>query len=114
MIKLTSGERKELAQHIELITKLEKNLKTNPQLEANIVAYNAAIEDVRVFAGEVHERMSDEFEDKSEKWQESDAGTAAAEMLEAWEQIDLEDADEEGEFTSVLDDLNELPEEPQE
>ena len=41
------------------------------------------------------ERLQAEFDEKSEKWQESDRGQAAQEFIHAWEFMDLVELDEE-------------------
>lgn len=56
-------------------------------------AYNEAVSDAR---GMVEDLVSDrrsEWEDKSEKWQESDKGQDAERWISEWEGIDLEEVE---------------------
>jgi hypothetical protein len=66
------------------------------------VAYNACIETAREFAAEVATEAQVQFDENSEQWQEGTKGTAAAEWIQEWENVDLEDVE--------LDDVEPLPE----
>ena len=52
-------------------------------------AYNTLLADVDVFAAGVASRLRDAVDDKSERWQESDAGTAARDLADAWADVDF-------------------------
>ena len=61
-------------------------------IEANgaLTLYNEKLEVARDFIGDVAERLRGEYDDKSERWQESDGGVAADEMASAWEGLDFD------------------------
>jgi phosphopantothenoylcysteine synthetase/decarboxylase len=79
--------------------------------------YNGLMEEARVFAAGVGETAEEAIEEKSEKWQESDAGEKAANFASEWNNADL--FDHEIEFPDPLDPeapdhattLEDLPEE---
>jgi hypothetical protein len=47
--------------------------------------YNAAIESARTLASEISNPAQEQFDDKSERWQDSDAGTHIRMWSEGWE-----------------------------
>jgi archaellum component FlaC len=79
--------------------------------------YNGIMEEVRVFVDAVRQTAQDAFEEKSEKWQESDNGQKAANFIEEWDNADL--FDHEIDFPEPIDPeapdhattLEDLPEE---
>jgi chromosome segregation ATPase len=48
-------------------------------------AYNQQVEVAQAFITEIHETRQSEFDDKSEKWQDGEAGQAVSGWLEQWE-----------------------------
>jgi chromosome segregation ATPase len=64
------------------------------ELQEAIDATKAAVQDVA-------SGLRDAYDAKSEKWQESDAGTEALALVEAWEGFDIESVDEPSETESV-------------
>jgi hypothetical protein len=62
---------------LELYSADEKNF--------DVVKYNEAIQNLNSFIFEIREEMQMYFDDKSEKWQESDKGFAYQEWIENWE-----------------------------
>ena len=54
-------------------------------INAMIERHNAAISDARVFVLRVSSEFRDAYDEKSERWQESDAGQAASGFVEDWE-----------------------------
>lgn len=60
-------------------------------LSQAIEAYNATLAEVKTFCEEVVADIQTYVDDRSEKWQESDASTAYDAWKEPWEQLDLED-----------------------
>ncbi len=55
--------------------------------------HNAARAAAAVFVSEVHDTLEEEYDEKSDKWKEGDAGSAAAEMVSAWDDVDLDPLD---------------------
>lgn len=59
-------------------------------VEAAQESYNEQVQMAQEFMVEVHDSHQNEFDEKSEKWQESDAGQAASGWLDEWE-MDLDE-----------------------
>lgn len=88
-------------------------------LTPKISAHNKALAAAETFRQAVVTRLSDEFEEKSDKWHESEAGEAVERMLDAWREpvygLEVERPEE-----LVVDDipagkvLSELPTGPEE
>lgn len=79
--------------------------------------YNDSVLQANDFIASVHDEQEDYLGDKSEKWQESDAGSAYQEWMEAWgaelETYELAEPEEMEEPELVgAEVLQELPEEP--
>jgi len=76
-----------------------------------------ALSETKEFVEEVASRMRDEYDEKSEKWQESDTASEIDEMINEWENADFEEPDltDPGslEFDNYAETLEELPEEVQ-
>lgn len=53
--------------------------------------YNNALAELRVFRDERVEQWRGEYDERSEKWQESDKGGTVSSWLEGWEGMDLDD-----------------------
>ena len=60
-------------------------------LNEKIAAYNNTLKNVRDFVDEVVDRMQAYHGERSEDWQESDAGSAYQEWTDAWETADFDD-----------------------
>jgi hypothetical protein len=60
--------------------------------------YAKAISEAQDFADNVGARLREEFDEKSETWQNGEAGTAAEEVVSSWESLSLEEPDEIEEF----------------
>jgi hypothetical protein len=79
----------------------------------NLVAQEAA-----AFAETVHDRLRDEYDEKSERWQEGDAGQEASSLIDEWDNVDVSQVGEvqivepELEGNEGADALSELPAEP--
>lgn len=61
-------------------------------LTAAIDAYNAVVEDAEAFITGVAEDFRSAWDEKSERWQESDRGQEVGEFIETWEAISIEQA----------------------
>ncbi len=57
------------------------------KLQNQIAAYNEVVLEARGFIEDVASRLDSEFDDKSERWQESDKGQAAASLRDEWQNI---------------------------
>jgi len=62
-------------------------------LQEEIDAYNGLLSEAKTFADEVAQEWENEFEEKSERWQEGDTGQAVRELIEAWQNVDFEGVD---------------------
>jgi hypothetical protein len=60
-------------------------------LQEALDAYNGVLSEARFFAADVSQDWENDFEEKSERWQESEKGEGVREMIEAWQNVDLED-----------------------
>jgi phosphosulfolactate phosphohydrolase-like enzyme len=87
-------------------------------INARVEKYNECLEDATSFVEEIASRLRDEFDEKSEKWQESERGSEIGEFIYEWENVSLDTADkiDEADFTtyefpSYSDDLENLTEE---
>lgn len=47
-------------------------------------AYNSILEEARTFVGEVQGRLTDEYDEKSDKWKEGERGTEVEAWIEEW------------------------------
>jgi hypothetical protein len=87
-------------------------------LQEKIDAYNEVLAEAKSFVDDVAQNWQNDFEEKSERWQEGEKGEAVAAMIEAWQNADLEEVsvdmpDEEVSFDAEMHDelLNDLPSE---
>lgn len=105
-IKLTKQEQKEQARlattlqaHEGLVASefsmLLDALRVAPEsLNRAISARNMVAKEAAAFAEAVHDRLQDEFEEKSEGWQEGDAGQEASGLIEEWDGVDIAEVEE--------------------
>jgi hypothetical protein len=102
--KLTKAEikrREELAASLELAgAALSKGIETfneemsklfSLHVQANEVKYNEALAETQEFLYDVVGRLEDEAADKSELWQESDAGQVTEEFIDGWRNLSFDD-----------------------
>lgn len=127
--RLTRTESRDLARHAEaletgyeavqtafdaLLEQLREAVSTfNREV---VVPYNETVEAAGEFLAEVHGRLEDEYDDKSDRWRDSDAGSEAASMVNEWDisldALDLvEIIEPELSAGSQADVIRELPEE---
>lgn len=59
----------------------------NETLQAAVDEYNSTLEDVASFADGIAADAEAEIEDRSERWQEGDAGQAAKQFAEVWREL---------------------------
>lgn len=59
-------------------------------VEDALARYNLALAEADVFRSEIADQFQNEYDDKSEKWQESDAGSAASDLIDEWSNVDFE------------------------
>jgi hypothetical protein len=79
-------------------------------------AYNAVVAEANEFIGEVHMEQEAYHDEKSEKWQEGDAGSAYNNWMNEWElELDELELDEPEEYIDPdldeVDDFGQLPQE---
>ena len=105
MKKLTKNQ---IAQHTKLSAELhlahdelegaitkynEKVAAAFAELEPVVAALNAKIFDANTFTKEIHDEQQSFFDEKSEKWQEGDAGSTYTDWMNTWEVSDLEEVE---------------------
>lgn len=98
-MKLTTAETNARDAHIEAL-----NTAHAAMVEA-IRAYNAALAAAATFAETIATERREEWDGRSERWQESDAGQNAATFVEEWEGFEAEEIDEP---ENAADDLEAL------
>lgn len=98
-MKLTKQELKTRDEHVEALSTAEKIFFD----AAN--AYNKILTEADAFIGEVRDRLQSEFDDKSEKWQELDAGVSAQEMIKEWDDLTFNDVELELNHAELLAEL---------
>jgi len=85
--KLTAEEKKA---YTIFLTQMRE---THSTLVDAVKDHNDTLEAVNTFMSDVHDRFTEEFDEKSESWQEGDIGCEVAEMMSAWE-IEFDTAEE--------------------
>ncbi len=86
-------------------------------LEEAVAAYNAAVIDANAMMEGIAADQQSYIDERSEKWQEGDAGQVYQEWMQAWEgsleELDIDEPDElEEPDMNAADALEELPDEP--
>lgn len=131
-MKLT---KKDLADHAEWVRDLEaarkeienaveeynhKLNKLNEQLESELEKYNGILEDAESWKQGIADTFQAEIDERSEKWLESDAGEAAQDFVNAWndfsilqETVELPEEYELENDESFIREFDELPIEPE-
>jgi coenzyme F420-reducing hydrogenase alpha subunit len=126
-LKLSKDEQKK---HQELAAKLREafeelnagigtfndtvNTAWQEHVAEKLTEYNTLAQEANEFTGEVHDRLENEFADKSEKWQAGEKGEEASNWIVCWEQyyctdlsldepedVDLVDGDEVEAFEAL-------------
>ena len=123
--KLTSAESKTREDLTTRLTTATNNLKADSavpeNLPARITEYNEVAVAVEEFRAEIADRLRSEYDDKSEKWQEGDAGQDADALICEWEEFSIDEIDEDDDLTldgafdeveSVLDAFTSLNDQP--
>lgn len=116
MFKLTKAE---LAKRDDLVAALEiasgvlsdavdefnaSLAASREKLEAIVNDYNETLSKARDFVEDIAQSRRDEWNDKSERWQEGEAGQNASAFVDAWEGIELDDI--EIDFPEPIDELD--------
>lgn len=86
--KLTKAQATEQA---TLVEQLEQAAATAAD---SITAYNEALSNAREFCSDIAETAQEAWNDKSEKWQESDKGQEVQGWIETWQEANLDDVEE--------------------
>ena len=99
--KLSKDER---ASHSNLVSTLSlaADVLIKARTPENIAAYNALISECEAFRSEIADRLREEWDGKSEKWQDSEVGEDASAMVEAWEDFTLDEFDNDGQGEASL------------
>ncbi len=59
------------------------------KVQAALDAYNNSVDQAREFVDDIKSEMQSYYDERSEKWQEGDAGSNYQSWIDAWENIDL-------------------------
>jgi exonuclease VII small subunit len=80
-------------------------------LQESVDAYNEAAESIRAQIQDIHNELSEQFADRSEKWQEGDTGQRVSEWLDNLEHeperisdVSLDEFPEELDFEELVND----------
>lgn len=128
MKKLSKAQEKEKAEHAQkirdaagalegAIDQFNKELeRQRADVQAAQTKLNEAIADAESWRDEINTAQGDFFEDKSERWQEGEAGSKYSSWKEAWaeefEQVEIELPDDiQAEWYDVAELLENLPDE---
>lgn len=91
----------------------EAKEKARQQITVILAEILVAIEETETFRDEIATRLRDEYDEKSEKWQESDKASEVDSMISDWENASFEEPELENPETMELEDyagmLEELP-----
>jgi hypothetical protein len=95
------------------------NEETFKPINTLIDTYNETLEEARGFIEDLSSIMSDYYDERSEKWQDGDAGQAYAEWKQAYADFDAEDMEQVAlpdtteEQATHPEDIEALPAEPE-
>jgi|ERR1035437_2296930 hypothetical protein len=115
MKKLTKGmvleSQKFLIEIDGIIEAIEENITNEVTTEVEeINTINEVIVDVNAWFEDKAQTMQDYFDERSEKWQESDAATEYEEWKGEFEEAVFDEIDESDDYDAIIDALNELKE----
>lgn len=95
--------KQETAEQANLVEELREAFS---KAQDEIRSYNELVEKARNYTETVAARMREEFDGKSETWQEGDRGQEAEGLINEWEGVDLREVDEpEGDHADTLEGL---------
>ena len=84
-----AAERRRIQEKFDdLMESIRADIRT---ANARSADYNALVKQAQAFVTEIAEDHRDAYDEKSERWQEGDAGQAALAFVEAWENVDLDE-----------------------
>jgi uncharacterized coiled-coil DUF342 family protein len=113
-VKLSAKSDELLAARDVMNSKVQEAVE---EYNGHVQAYNELVNEANGFRSDVASRLQGEYDDKSEKWQESDEAGSAQEFIDAWEGFEIEVLGEtsvpelEAEQPNDLDSFEELAEE---
>jgi uncharacterized protein YoxC len=102
--KLSSQELKTREELLETLKSLQEDVNSA------ITEFNSKLEDVQEFVDSVKDRLQNEFDEKSETWQEGDKGSEAQNFISEFENIELIELEVD---STCVDNFENLPTEPQ-
>lgn len=111
---LTSKERDRKSNIVDALRKAKENFEERVYTGEALEAYTAAVRDAEDFRLDIADYWREQWENKSERWADSDRGCEVNDFIEEWESAEFE-APEDGNLTQELNDdadtLENLPEE---
>lgn len=102
-MKLTKQECKNRDTHVAALQEAAEILQSSvvefnseverawEQVTSALETYNEALSNAREFAEDIANNIESFYDEKSEKWQESDRGSAVRSMQEEWAALDTEE-----------------------
>lgn len=121
--KLSKQELELRDQHVEKLERAWSNIEqaissynqvTNEELrepvEKAVADYNEVLGGAKEFAEKIANRMDGEFDEKSEKWRDSERGQAAAELRDTWQEMEMEKLELEWPDDLAVNDPDHAPE----
>lgn len=102
MMKFTKAERKNLDAHTAKLKKLRE------EILAKIEEYNEEVDNFTNARDEAADRVQNEYDYKSERWQEGERGQAVAAWLEEVREVEITRLDEAGEVEAAEGELDTL------
>lgn len=131
MKRPTNDQIRQLRNHSKKLEELEKKIEAGirkynqtlselfNQIQADKQDYESELEETNEFLESVHSEMQEYFDERSEKWQESEKGSAYQDWMDEWNsplnEVELPEPQElliEGLDAAEI--LDNLPEEPYE
>lgn len=115
MKSLNAQMKKDKAAHIEMLRRLAAEVEEAISTVNGLIRdYNEALEEARDWRDDLTGQMQDFYDDKSDKWQEGEAGSDYMTWKDEWEAADLDGEVDEIDppdlsHYAILEDLPDAP-----
>ena len=111
--KFTKAELKTRTDLIEGLRRTQDAFSTAQEtdtenLSERLDEFLTVLRDAEEFRDSTASRLREEYEEKSERWMESEKGESVGEMVDTWENADFSDVDTEDPTTLELEDYAEV------
>lgn len=113
MKSLSKAQMVERAQLMDRLREIAAEIEEKiSEVNSIISNYNEVVAEVEEFRDGLVGEMQDYYDERSEKWQDGEKGSAYSDWKNEWEQLDTSQADEvEAPDLSLADNLENLPDE---